>query len=177
MAWHGILPMKICGQMLLKGHLLVQKCHCFSRKGGGQFVTICLGRVGVKANLDNVTKYEVLFWSCLLEISPIFLSRGQLLRDRDNHWVRNFHHGKLHPSCGGLLGPGPADLAGVWAPGAGGGPLLGRAVHCVPKTGRDLHLYQGRAWGRPVVCLHHHQVWQFLLCTKNDFLLWTDLIF
>ena len=52
-------------------HLLGPGCHYFSREGGGlggttlslwHFVTISLGRVGVKAIMDNVTKYEVFFF-------------------------------------------------------------------------------------------------------------------
>ena len=54
----------------LKIHLLDWKCHYFPRGGRGlevttlslcHFVTIGLGGVGVKANLDNVTKYEDFF--------------------------------------------------------------------------------------------------------------------
>ena len=55
----------------LKVHLLDWKCHYFTRGGRGlerttlslcHFVTIGLGGGGVKANLDNVTKYEVFFF-------------------------------------------------------------------------------------------------------------------
>ena len=51
-------------------HLLGLGCHYFSREGGGlggttlslwHYVTISLGRVGVKAIMDNVTKYDVFF--------------------------------------------------------------------------------------------------------------------
>ena len=54
----------------LKVHLLNWKCHYFPRSGRGLerttlslccLVTIGLGGVGVKANLDNVTKYEGFF--------------------------------------------------------------------------------------------------------------------
>ena len=54
----------------MKVHLLDWKCHYFPRGGRGlevttlslcHFVTIGLGGVGVKANLDNVTKYEGFF--------------------------------------------------------------------------------------------------------------------
>ena len=55
----------------LKVHLLDWKCHYFPRGGRGlerttlslcRFVTIGLGGVGVKANLDNVTKYKDFFF-------------------------------------------------------------------------------------------------------------------
>ena len=56
----------------LKVHFLDWKCHYFPRGGRGlesttlsllcRFVTIGLEGVGVKANLDNVTKYEVFFF-------------------------------------------------------------------------------------------------------------------
>ena len=52
---------------------MYQKCHYFSREGGGpkrnyfalllcHFVTIGQGRVGDKANLENITRYEVFFF-------------------------------------------------------------------------------------------------------------------
>ena len=56
---------------LSQDHLLGLGCHYFSREGGGlgvttlslwHFVTIFLGRVGVKVIMDNVTKYEVFFF-------------------------------------------------------------------------------------------------------------------
>ena len=59
----------------LKVHLLDWKCHYFTRGGRGlerttlslcHFVTIGLEGVGVKANLDNVTKYEVFFKASLI---------------------------------------------------------------------------------------------------------------
>ena len=55
----------------LKIHLLDWKCHYFPRGGRGlevttlslcHFVTIGLGGVGVKANLDNVTNYTGFFF-------------------------------------------------------------------------------------------------------------------
>ena len=63
---HGILV-----KYALKVHLLDWKCHYFPRRGRGlerttlslcHFVTIGLGGVGVKANLDNVTKYKDFFF-------------------------------------------------------------------------------------------------------------------
>ena len=65
--WHGHSVKKCLSQ----DHLLGLGCHYFSREGGGlggttlslwHFVTIFLGRVGVKAIMDNVTKYEVFFF-------------------------------------------------------------------------------------------------------------------
>ena len=62
---HGIFV-----KYALKVHLLDWKCHYLPRGGRGlerttfslcHSVTIGLGGGGVKANLDNVTKYEVFF--------------------------------------------------------------------------------------------------------------------
>ena len=65
------MKQKILVKYALKVHLLDWKCHYFPRGGRGlerttlslcHFVTIGLGGVGVKANLDNVTKYEDFFF-------------------------------------------------------------------------------------------------------------------
>ena len=62
--------LKAVEKCLSQVHLLRLECHYFSREGGGlggttlslwHFVTISLGRVGVKAIMDNVTKYDVFF--------------------------------------------------------------------------------------------------------------------
>ena len=63
--------LKAVEKCLSQVHLLRLGCHYFSREGGGlggttlslwHFVTISLGRVGVKAIMDNVTKYDVFFF-------------------------------------------------------------------------------------------------------------------
>ena len=70
----------------MKVHLLDWKCHYFPRGGRVlerttlslcRFVTIGLGGVGVKAMLDNVTKYEVVFFegfpnTKLIKLGQIF---------------------------------------------------------------------------------------------------------
>ena len=71
----------------LKVHLLDWKCHYFPRGGRGlerttlslcHFVTIGLGGVGVKTNLDNVTKYEDFFLKASLNRN-FFLDLGRRL--------------------------------------------------------------------------------------------------
>ena len=63
--------------LLSVSEIMYQKCHYFSREGGGpkrnyfalllcHFVTIGQGRVGDKANLENVTRYEVFFFEASL---------------------------------------------------------------------------------------------------------------
>ena len=69
--------LKAVKKCLSQDHLLGLGCHYFSREGGGfggttlslwHFVTIGLGRVGVKAIMDNVTKYDVFFLKASLSL-------------------------------------------------------------------------------------------------------------
>ena len=62
----------------LKDHLFGLWCHYFSREGGYprrttlslcHIVTIGLGRVGVRGNMDNVTKYDVFFLKASLNVN------------------------------------------------------------------------------------------------------------
>ena len=63
--------LKAVKKCISQDYLLGLGCHYFSKEGGGlrgttlslwHFVTISLGRVGVKAIMDNVTKYDVFFF-------------------------------------------------------------------------------------------------------------------